>query len=201
MSGNGISWAVCKSAPRSRQITTPAPHHAVFYKPDALPAAQPTASKHWRHNTTVIWPLYRTTCIGWHPELRTGGFCCSKVLLPACPCWQQLAHSYYAVDTNCCLYCICIGRHCFSSVTCITGVPQGSVLGPLLFTAYISPIAHIHNIDQQQYDDDTRLAIMLEFSSTVLLMLSLYFSVLSPYLASVCSLNSLILITTQKINF
>ena len=46
VSGNGISWAICKSAPRSRQITTPAPHHSVFYRPDALPAAQPTASKH-----------------------------------------------------------------------------------------------------------------------------------------------------------
>jgi len=37
---------ICKSAPHSRQITTPAPHHSVFYRPDALPAAQPTASKH-----------------------------------------------------------------------------------------------------------------------------------------------------------
>ena len=27
VSGTGISWAICKSAPRSRQITTPAPHH------------------------------------------------------------------------------------------------------------------------------------------------------------------------------
>jgi len=45
VSGSGISWAVCKSAPRSRQITTPAPHHSVFYRPDALPAAQPTASR------------------------------------------------------------------------------------------------------------------------------------------------------------
>ena len=45
--GSGISWAICKSAHRSRQITTPAPHHSVFYRPDALPAAQPTASKHW----------------------------------------------------------------------------------------------------------------------------------------------------------
>jgi len=33
---------ICKSAPRSRQITTPAPHHSVFYRLDALPAAQPT---------------------------------------------------------------------------------------------------------------------------------------------------------------
>ena len=47
VSGSGISWAICKSAPRSRQITMPAPHHWVFYRPDALPAAQPTASKHW----------------------------------------------------------------------------------------------------------------------------------------------------------
>jgi len=46
VSGSGISWAICKSAPCSRQITTPAPHHSVFYRPDALPAAQPTASKH-----------------------------------------------------------------------------------------------------------------------------------------------------------
>ena len=49
MSGSGISWAICKSAPCSRQITMPVPHHSVFYRPDALPAAQPTASKHWRY--------------------------------------------------------------------------------------------------------------------------------------------------------
>ena len=51
VSGSGINWAICKSAPCSRQITTPVPHHSVFYRPDALPAAlpaQPTASKHWR---------------------------------------------------------------------------------------------------------------------------------------------------------
>ena len=35
-----------KSAPRSRQITMPAPHRSDFYRLDALPAAQPTASKH-----------------------------------------------------------------------------------------------------------------------------------------------------------
>ena len=26
----GISWAICTSAPRSRQTTMPAPHHSVF---------------------------------------------------------------------------------------------------------------------------------------------------------------------------
>jgi len=29
-SGSGISWAICKSAPRSGQITMPAPHRSVF---------------------------------------------------------------------------------------------------------------------------------------------------------------------------
>ena len=54
MSGSGISLAICKSAPCSRQ-----PHHSVFYRPDALPAAQPTASKHWRQQSkTVYFPPY-----------------------------------------------------------------------------------------------------------------------------------------------
>jgi len=29
-SGSGISWAICKSAPRPRQITMPTSHHSVF---------------------------------------------------------------------------------------------------------------------------------------------------------------------------
>ena len=53
MSGSGISWNICTTAPRSRQITTPAPHRSVFYRPDALPAAQPTASKHWRPRSII----------------------------------------------------------------------------------------------------------------------------------------------------
>ena len=49
VSSSGISWAICKSAPHSRQITTPESHHSVFYRPDALPVVQPTASNHRRH--------------------------------------------------------------------------------------------------------------------------------------------------------
>ena len=30
VSGSGISWAICKSAPCSKQITMPTPHHSVF---------------------------------------------------------------------------------------------------------------------------------------------------------------------------
>ena len=54
--GSGIHWAICKSASRFSQITMPAPHHSVFYRPGALPAAQPTVSKHWRHEC-IDYPL------------------------------------------------------------------------------------------------------------------------------------------------
>ena len=45
VSDSGISWAIWKPAPCSRQITVPAPIHSVLYRMDALPAAKPTASK------------------------------------------------------------------------------------------------------------------------------------------------------------
>jgi len=74
VSGGGISWAVCRSAPCSRQITTPAPHHSVFYRPDALPAAQPTASKHWHINMIIIIKEKKIIIINvfvWHRKVVT----------------------------------------------------------------------------------------------------------------------------------
>jgi len=71
------SSQLCKSAPRSRQITTPVPHHSVFYRPDALPAAQPTASKHRRHSAFlyyVYWcafTLQPNSDFGGNNRLRT----------------------------------------------------------------------------------------------------------------------------------
>jgi len=55
VSGSGISWAICKYAPHPRQITTPAPYFSVFFRLDPLPAAQPTASKHWRQWNATNW--------------------------------------------------------------------------------------------------------------------------------------------------
>ena len=43
VSGSGISWAICKSAPRSRQITMPAPHYSVFLQA-GCPSCRPTNS-------------------------------------------------------------------------------------------------------------------------------------------------------------
>ena len=41
--------------------TTPASHHSVFYRPDALPVAQPTASKHLQSVLIVFVLLYMHT--------------------------------------------------------------------------------------------------------------------------------------------
>ena len=60
----------CKSAPRSRQITTPAPHRSVFYRPDALPAAQQTASKHWKQAGEIIH-LLKNCCLHLAPPFWT----------------------------------------------------------------------------------------------------------------------------------
>jgi len=43
VSGSGISWAICKSAPRSRQITTPALHYSSFLQA-RCPSCRPTNS-------------------------------------------------------------------------------------------------------------------------------------------------------------
>ena len=67
MSGSGISWDRCKSAPCSR----PASHHSrFFYRPDALPATQPTASKYWISNYSIGKKLnFPISCANLHFNL------------------------------------------------------------------------------------------------------------------------------------
>ena len=57
-----------------------------------------------------------------------------------------------------------MGSHSSALTPCTVGVPQGSVLGPLLFSVYTSPlstIAQSHVFLQQQYADDTQLYVAL----------------------------------------
>jgi len=59
VSGSGISWAICRPAPHSRQITTPAPHHSDF---TALKASAAYTHTHTHtHTHPFIGPLSRTT--------------------------------------------------------------------------------------------------------------------------------------------
>ena len=83
VSGSGIHWAIRKSAPRSRQITMPATHHSVFYRPDALPVAQPTESKHWRQitwiHTYIHTNLYSARIVRTNLRRYRGAGCLSSV--------------------------------------------------------------------------------------------------------------------------
>ena len=76
VSGSGISWARCKSAPHSRQITMPAPHSSVFLQagcPSCRPTNSAKALKEWiRSNCCDIThkPRLCSLQIWWHIQLH-----------------------------------------------------------------------------------------------------------------------------------
>ena len=103
VSGSGISWAVCKSAPRSRQITTPAPHRSVFLQA-GCPSCHPTNSvkalkatkikKCSLHNYTTSWHITHLDGHGHHV------------------CWPFIVHNVSCTFGSHCAFILCRSCHC-----------------------------------------------------------------------------------------
>jgi len=69
--------------------------------------------------------------------------------------------SFYLKDRN---QVVCIGNDKSSSVTLDFEVPQGSVLGPKMYTMYTKPLGKIienHNMSYHMYADDTQIYVTL----------------------------------------
>jgi hypothetical protein len=66
-------------------------------------------------------------------------------------------------------YYIGVGTVCSPLHGSVSGVPQGSVLGPLMFAIYISPVGNVvegHSLRYHQYADDTQLYMALRRGTT-----------------------------------
>jgi len=63
VSGSDISWAICKSAPRSRQITTPAPYNCFFTgRVPFLPPNQQRQSSEGINTRGNLLEIYKVSC-------------------------------------------------------------------------------------------------------------------------------------------
>ena len=60
-----------------------------------------------------------------------------------------------------------LGEHSSATTRSVSGVPQVSVLGPLLFTAYVSPVGDLvesFDVSYHQFADDTQLLVAMNVS-------------------------------------
>ena len=108
--------------------------------------------------------IWEETCLSSEKSLIFCGndaFCCTLA-----SCFISLQDVQYNIKfilpnigSWVCYMSVRIGSHSSPPNPCSVGVPQNSVLGPLLFSIYISPISAIansHQVSQQQYADDTQ---------------------------------------------
>ena len=81
VSGSGISWAICKSAPRSRQITMPAPHRSVFT--GQMPFLPPSQQRQSTEGN-----IYHTESKIRNSKIREKKWICLEEIAAVCSLWS-----------------------------------------------------------------------------------------------------------------
>ena len=82
VSGSGISWAICKSAPCSRQITTSVPHYSSFLRA-GCPSCRPTNSVKALKTQVIV-----SNCILIHNGFKIQVICSLINVKKPLICWQ-----------------------------------------------------------------------------------------------------------------
>ena len=90
VSGSGISWAICKSAPRSRQTTMPAPHQSVFT--GRMPFLPPNQQRQSTEGTVLQIYSDINQKFKWRNQIECYG-------------WKKL--HFWQLLAIVCVYCLC----------------------------------------------------------------------------------------------
>ena len=99
VSGSGISWAICKSAPRSRQTTTPAPHRSVFT--GQMPFLPPNQQRQSTEGKATISARISRSGLGRRNDYSTNsGRCVSRQFHPV-DCSTSTKHYNHATGQLC----------------------------------------------------------------------------------------------------
>ena len=135
MSGSGISWDVCKSAPRSRQITTPALHYSSFLQagcPSCRPTNSVKALKANKINSRqkigippardALWESDKANALVLCLSLQRSRSCSFRVL---CQAWQRWWQTVLLATFSCSLITsVMMTLGLFSVVPCLLNCLQ-----------------------------------------------------------------------------
>lgn len=97
----GRTFSTANKAGRYSQRHQYSPAHKIMSNVKTKAVKKRHITNERKTTTTAISrPPHRSTGVTWHLQWIIGWFCYSKVLLPACPYWRQVAHTDEAQDTR-----------------------------------------------------------------------------------------------------